>query len=67
MHTVIYGMTGQQGPALQQRELQPIFCDNLHRKESEKKPDVCTCITASLRWGAEIITTLQINYTSIKL
>ena len=29
--------------------------------------DVCTCITESLFFRAEIITTLQINYNSVKL
>ena len=27
---VVYGMTGQWGPAIQHRELYPIFCDNLY-------------------------------------
>ena len=32
MHTEVYGMTGQQGPAVQHRELYPIFSDNLYGK-----------------------------------
>ena len=31
-HTKVYGMTGQQGPAVQHKELYPIFCDNLFGK-----------------------------------
>ena len=27
MHTVVYGMTSQWGPAVEHRELYPIFCD----------------------------------------
>ena len=29
MYTVVHGMTGQCGTAIQQRELYPIFCDGL--------------------------------------
>ena len=49
LHTVVYGMTGQQGPAVQHREHYPIFCDNLCG-------DIC--ITESLNCTAEMITTL---------
>ena len=34
MHTEVYGMIGQWGPA---RELYPIICDNLYGKESERE------------------------------
>jgi len=37
MPTEVYGMTSQQGPAIQHRELYPIFCDNLMGKEYEKE------------------------------
>ena len=30
MHTEVYGMIGQWGPAVQNRELYPIFCNNLY-------------------------------------
>ena len=29
MHTELYGMIGQQGPAVEHREPYPIFCDHL--------------------------------------
>ena len=29
MHTEVYGMIGQRGPAIQHKELYPIFHDNL--------------------------------------
>ena len=29
LHTEVYGMIGQWGPAVEHRELYPIFCDNL--------------------------------------
>ena len=29
MHTKVYGMIGQQGPALEHRELYPMFCTNV--------------------------------------
>ena len=30
VHTVLSGMTGQWGPAVQHQELCPMFCDHLH-------------------------------------
>ena len=35
MRTIVYGMTGPQGPAVEHRELYPVFCDM--KKESEKE------------------------------
>ena len=29
---IVYEMTGQWGPAVEHRELYPIFCNNLHGK-----------------------------------
>ena len=29
VHTEVYGRTGQRGPALEHRELHPVFCDHL--------------------------------------
>ena len=37
MYTEAYGMTGQRGPAVQHRKLNPIFCDNLYGKRNLKK------------------------------
>ena len=37
MHTIVYGMDGQRGPAVQHRELYSIFCDNLYGEETLKK------------------------------
>ena len=34
MHTIVYGMDGQQGSAAQNRELYSTFCDNLYRKRT---------------------------------
>ena len=36
-HTELYGMVGQQGPAVQHRELSPIFYDHSHGKKNLKK------------------------------
>ena len=33
MHLEVYGMMGQQGPAVQHRELYPVFCDGLCGRE----------------------------------
>ena len=37
MHTEVYGMTGQWGPAVLHRELSPVFCDHLGGKECESE------------------------------
>ena len=55
-HTVVYGMTGQWGPAEQHRKLYPIFYNNL--EQMLKTMDVCVGTTESLCCIAEIITTL---------
>ena len=34
VHTEVYGMTGQQVPAVGQGELYPIFCDHLRGKRN---------------------------------
>ena len=52
MHTEVYGMTGQEAPAIQHRELYLIFCDNF----CGKRTDVCICKTESLCCTAEINT-----------
>ena len=31
-HTEVHGMIDQWGPAVEHRELCPVFCDNLHGK-----------------------------------
>ena len=30
MHTIVCGVDGQWGPAIEHRELYPVFCDNLY-------------------------------------
>ena len=57
MHTVVYGMIGPWGPAIQHRELYPILCDNLYGRRIWKRMDVCTYITESLCCRAKINTT----------
>ena len=40
MHTLVYGMVGQSGPAIYHKEpilAQPIFCDGIHGKRNRKK------------------------------
>ena len=54
-HTEVYGMTGQQGPAVEHRELSPVFCDLLLGKDP-KRMDVRTCLTESLCRPTEVIT-----------
>jgi len=45
----------------------PVSCDNLCEKRIWKRMVMCAYITESLCCIAEMITTLYINYTSIKL
>ena len=66
-HTEVYGMIGQWGPAVQHRELYPVFSDNLRGKRIYKRMDMCICMAESFRCTADIITILKINYTSMKL
>ena len=54
----VYGMIGQWGPAVQHRELYPLFCDNLCGNRIWKKMNMCICMTESLCCTAEIITNL---------
>ena len=58
MHTVVYGIIGQWGPAVQYREFYPIFCDSVYGKRIQKRMDMYTCTTESLCCTAEIITAL---------
>ena len=53
IHTMIYGMDGEQGPAVQHREIYSIFCDNLYWNAY-----VCVYITKLICCAAEINTTL---------
>ena len=39
MHTEVYGMTGQQGPAVEHRELYPGFCHHLCGKRIRERMD----------------------------
>ena len=56
LHTMVYGIGGQQGPVVQHRELYQIFCDNLYWKRPEKKMGICMYIIESLCCMAEITT-----------
>ena len=42
VHTVVYGMTGQRGPAIDHKELYLIFRDNLYGKRIRKRMNACT-------------------------
>ena len=37
MNTIVYRMDGKQGPAVQHKELCPIFCDDRYGKKYEKE------------------------------
>ena len=40
MNIVVYGMTGQQGPAIQHRELYSVFCDKSIREKNLEKEGI---------------------------
>ena len=42
MHTQVYGVIGQWGPALWHRELYPVFCDDLYGQMIRKRMVVWT-------------------------
>ena len=67
VRTEVYGVTGQRGPAVQHRELYPIFRHHLCGKRIWKRIDVWTRITELPCCTEEMSTTLSINDTSIKL
>ena len=57
-HTEVYGMIGQQGPAVKHRELHPTLCNNLCGKRTRRGTDVYTCLMEPLSCTAEMITIL---------
>ena len=65
VHTAIFKIDNQQGPAVQHRELCSILCNNLNGKRIWKRIDTCVHITESLCCTPETNTTLLINYTPI--
>ena len=47
VHTNVYGMDGQWGPAIQHRKFYSIFRDNLYQKRIQKRMDMCVYIIES--------------------
>ena len=68
MHTEVYGMNGQQGPAVEHRELYPVFCDDLCGKRIWERMEVCTCITEKhcCRNHHNLVNQLYFNQTKRK-
>ena len=66
MQTIIFRMDKQQGPTVYHRELYLLHCDKSIMGKSMKNKKYI-CIAESLCCTAGINTTMQINYTSIKL
>ena len=61
IHLTIIKLDDQQGPTVEQRKLNSIFCNNLNGKRIWKRIDVC--ITKPFYCTSETITTLSVNYT----
>ena len=66
MHTEIYGMIDQRGPAMWHRESYPVFCDNICGKRVSKNGYVYMYDSVTLLYSRNI-TALYLNYISIKL
>ena len=63
----VLGMKRITDENLQHRELYSVLCGDVNEKEIQKGGDICTHVADSLCCTAEIDTTLQNNYTKIKL
>ena len=58
MHTSIFKIDNQHGPAIEHRELYLILCNDLYGKRTLKRVDICICITESLCCTPDTNTTL---------
>ena len=64
VHTPIFKMDHQQGPAIQQRERCSMLCRSLDGRGVWGRTDTCICMAETLPCSLEIITTLFISSTS---
>ena len=67
MYTLLYlkWITTKVRPFVQHRELCPMSCGSLDRKEVRGRTDTCICMTESLYCTPETITTLLTSYDPI--
>ena len=63
VHTAVFKMDNQQGPAVEHRELCSIFCGTLDGKGVWERVDTYMCMAESLCCLPETITALLINYS----
>ena len=54
IHTTIFKIDNQQGPAIWHGGLCSTLCNNLYGKKVWERIDICTCITESLYCTPEI-------------
>ena len=66
VHTLIFKMDNQQGPAVQHRELCLPLYGSLDGRGVWGRMPSCICMAESLRCLSETTTTLLITYTSIQ-
>ena len=66
VHTVIFKMDNQQGPAVQCRGLCSKLCGSLDERRVWGSTDTCICLAESLRCPPETITKLLTGYTPIQ-
>ena len=61
VHTAIFKMDNQQGPAVQHMELWSMFCGSLHGRGVWGRVDTGICVAESLCCSPEGITALFVN------
>ena len=66
VHTAIFKMEKQQGPAVKHRELYSVLCGSLDGRGVWGRMDSGICIAESLHCSPETITVLLIGYTPIQ-
>ena len=66
MHTAIFKIDNQLGPAILPMELCSMLCGSLNGREVWGRIDICICVTESLRCSLETITTLLTGYIPIE-
>ena len=64
MHTKVYGMIGQQGPAMLHRELYPVFCDGLCWGLRGKSGREWMCVHV---WLSHFVVQTEVVCTSLEL
>ena len=63
VHTAVFKMENQQGPAVEHKELCLMSCGSPDGRGVWGRMDTCLCVAESLCCSSETITTLLISYS----